>query len=288
MSATRDRASVSSGRLRRLIFHYIFFLMVTLLVVFGLIEFVGLDFDPQWMVWLVPAVIPVSLSVLFTWAEGTKPATEEPAAWPHYALVGLVCFGIWAGVYFLTGKFTDPTRVRYLPMYLEAHIPLHSSFAVVYILLYPIFLLPFFVIRDRATFQRLVAADLLMFATCSAAFLAVPVAFDRPPLPSPPPDFGLWVLTLVRGSDPAWNCLPSEHCAAAMVAALAIWENNRKVGAFAIFATLMIGVSTLYTKQHYVVDVLAGYGVSFSIHWALRWSRSFEAAPSGATDQRVT
>lgn len=277
-------ASLSSGRVRRLLFHYLLFLMLTLLGVFALLEYAGLNFDPRWMVWLVPGVIPVSLAVLSTWAEGEGPARREPAAWTQYALIGLAMFAVWAGVYFLVGKLTDPSRVRYLPMYLEARIPLRPSYTLVYILLYPIFLLPYFVIRDRAAIQRLVAADLLMFATCSAAFLAVPVAFDRPALPTGTNEFGIWVLEIVRGSDPAWNCLPSEHCAAAMVAALAIWEGNRKVGAFALFAALMIGVSTLYTKQHYVVDVLAGYGVSFSIHWALRWSKSFAPSPSGATD----
>ena len=132
------------------------------------------------------------------------------------------------------------------------------------------FLLPFFVVRERAAFRRLIAGDLLLFAACSVIFVAFPVAFERPPLPPQPWDLGAWVLSLVQGNDPPWNCLPSEHCAVALLAALATRESDRRVGAYALVTALLIGLSTLYTKQHYLVDVLAGYGIALIIYRALK------------------
>jgi len=275
MQTDTDRMTASHGRIRRFIFYYVAALMLTCQGLFLLLE-LGFDFDPRFMVWLVPAPIPIGLAVAALLIEGPEPARQEPRAWTSWALAGLAMFGLWAGSYFVVGKVTDPSRVRFLPAILEAHIPLRPSFTLLYITLYPIFGLPFFVVRERPMFQRLVAGYLLMFVACSIAFLAIPIAFDRPPLPPPPHDFGTWVLSIVRGTDPAWNCMPSEHCTAAMIAALATWEACRKAGAFALLGALLIGVSTLFTKQHYVVDVLAGYGLAFAIHWALRWAKSFE------------
>lgn len=283
MHVSVDSAFFQSGRVRRLLFWYVAMLMAVCEALFVLTEWVGLDFAPRYMVWMVPAVLPVSLAAIALWLEGDRVARHESPAWTQWAFIGAVMFGVWAGVYFLSGRMTDPARVRFLPVFIESQIPFRPNYSLLYLLLYPIFLLPFFTVRDRVAMQRLVAADLLMLATCSAAFLTVPVAFDRPPLPPGPWPLGTWILSLVQGNDPTWNCLPSEHCAAAMVAALACWEANRKVGVFAMVATLAIGVSTLYTKQHYLVDVLAGYGLSISIHAALRWARSFEPAATSAT-----
>lgn len=276
MKPRSDTGLHASGRVRRFFLFYIASLLGGLEVVFGLVEYGGYDFEPGPMLWIVPVVLPVSLALLWAASEGKGAGAQEPGAWGRWGLVALGMFALWAGLYFLVGRCTDPARVRMLPATFEATIPFRTSYALLYVMLYPIFLLPFFAVRDRLAFQRLVAADLLMFAACSATFLALPIAFDRPPLPAGPQDFGTWVLALVRGSDPPWNCLPSEHCAAAMVAALATWEADRRMGAFAFFTAILIGISTLFTKQHYLVDVLSGYGLAASIHFALRWSRSFE------------
>jgi membrane-associated phospholipid phosphatase len=275
-----DFASPLSGRVRRFFLFYIAAVMASLQVIFGLVEYLGFDFEPKLMVWIVPAVIPVSLSALWVWSEGGRAAAREPAQWIGWGVASAAMFGIWAGLYFLVGRYTDPSRVRYLAASFEATIAFRPAYSLVYVLVYPIFLFPFFAVRDRLAFQRLIAAYLLMLAICTVSFLGIPVAFDRPPMPAAPYDFGTWVLSLVRGSDPAWNCLPSEHCAAAMVAALATWEADRKLGIFATFTALLIGISTLYTKQHYLVDVLAGFGLAASIHFGLRWSRAFEVEPS--------
>ena len=284
MGSPERKASLGSGRIRRFFFHYVLFVMVGPQAIFVLMQLGGFDFDPRVMVWAIPALIPISLALLFVYVEGEQAPRAEPAAWVGWALGGAAMFGVWAGSYFLVGQGVDPARVRYLSSALEDQIPFRPTFALVYILLYPIFLLPFLVVRERAAFRRLVVGDLLLLATCSVAFLVFPVAFDRPAL-GPPRDLGTWVLSLVHGTDPAWNCLPSEHCAVAMLAALTIWEANRRIGAFAFVSALLIGLSTLFTKQHYLVDVVAGYGVSLCIFFALRWAKGLEPAVARARER---
>ena len=42
------------------------------------------------------------------------------------------------------------------------------------------------------------------------------------------------------------------------VAALACYRVNRHLGLLAVLWAWLVGVSTLFTKQHYVVDVVVG------------------------------
>ncbi len=287
MDASTDNASPASGRMRRFIYFYVTAAMGASMALFLATAWLHLDFPPRVMVWLIPGVMPVAVAALRVALEDRQRVLEEPAGWMRWAIGGALLFGLWAGIYFLIGRIIDPTRVRFLSSALESGIPLVPSYSFLYILLYPIFLLPFFAVKDRTSYQRLVAADLLMFAVCSIFFVAYPVAYDRPPLPPPPHDIGTWTLGLIWGNDPAWNCLPSEHCTAAMIAALATWEADRRRGLFAMAAALLIGVSTLFTKQHYLVDVVAGYSVAVAIHWSLRWSRAFEPGAAGSVPRAV-
>jgi membrane-associated phospholipid phosphatase len=245
--------------------------MIVLEAVFILAEWLRISCSPEYMIWLVPGPVPLAIALGAAMLEGNNQADQEPSEWIRWAIAGIIMFSLWASTYFLAGLLTEPSRVRYLSVSIESNIPMRPNYSLLYLLLYPIFMLPFFIVRKRAHFYQLIVADAFMLLICTVIFLAVPVAFERPPLLTPPSDFGTWVLLVIRGADPAWNCMPSEHCAAAMIAALSTREASRKWGIFAFVATIGIGISTLFTKQHYLGDVLAGYGLAFALHYGIRW-----------------
>jgi membrane-associated phospholipid phosphatase len=62
-------------------------------------------------------------------------------------------------------------------------------------------------------------------------------------------------LGLVQRFDARSNSFPSMHTSVAMLTALHLYPG---LGAWAIVFPLLIGLSCLFTKQHYVVDVPAG------------------------------
>ena len=70
--------------------------------------------------------------------------------------------------------------------------------------------------------------------------------------------FAVWGLRFLYQADPPYNCFPSLHVAHSFVSALACWRVHRGVGIAATFCAALVGLSTLYTKQHYILDVLAG------------------------------
>ena len=84
---------------------------------------------------------------------------------------------------------------------------------------------------------------------------------------------------LLYGTDPATNCLPSLHVSLALLGASGFWpERPRLAGACLAWAAL-ITISTLTTKQHYVVDVLAGIVVAAAATWLARRLESISPIP---------
>ncbi|HXG66659.1 MAG TPA: phosphatase PAP2 family protein, partial [Blastocatellia bacterium] len=99
-------------------------------------------------------------------------------------------------------------------------------------------------------------ASLLSFCV----FLAFPTTLPR----RLPPVEGLTAqaFALLYWMDSDANCFPSLHVALGWIAALGVMRERRSLGAFAVVIAVLISASTLTTKQHYFVDVLAGLGVA--------------------------
>jgi membrane-associated phospholipid phosphatase len=85
--------------------------------------------------------------------------------------------------------------------------------------------------------------------------------------------------------DPPYNCFPSLHVAWAFVSALTSYRVHRGVGLVALLWATIIGVSTLYTKQHYVVDVIAGVAIAYVAY--LIFLRGYRRDVIPETDRRL-
>ncbi len=285
------RADVLNGAIRRTLFYYLLFLILVVQALFVLVGVfrIDFDFDPALRVWVVTAVIPVSATAVAVWWDRRKLASYALEPWYLWGIWGPILFGFWAGGYFLVGWLTDPSRAAMLPpewKRFDLFVPFAPSFVFLYVIVYPLFLLPIARARKAATLQRLLVGYVLMLTVSYLVFLITPVTYPR--LHTMPPhtlSFASWTLHKVWGGDPPWNCLPSTHCAVAMLSALAIAETDKRLGVWAIVTALAIGVSTVYTKQHYIVDVIAGFSLAGATFGMLRWIwRNPEHVPERARE----
>jgi len=167
-------------------------------------------------------------------------------------------FVSFAPLYFVIGDFTRD-RVTHMPeLALDRAIPVAPAWTFVYLSLYVfIIILPVLVVRQRELFRRGMQGYLTVMLIAYAGFLLYPTVA---PIPSEVPGngFAAWSLRLIYDIDLPYNCFPSLHVAYSFVTAFTCYRVHRGVGIAAAAWAGLIGVSTLYTKQHYVVDVIAG------------------------------
>ena len=88
--------------------------------------------------------------------------------------------------------------------------------------------------------------------------LALPTRFPGELFPLDASDLSTLPLRLVREVDTPASCFPSLHVALAFACSFAIRQPRPRLWRVFFAWSVAIAVSTLTTKQHYVVDVIGG------------------------------
>jgi membrane-associated phospholipid phosphatase len=171
-----------------------------------------------------------------------------------------------APLYFAIGLMTRDWPTYAPALALDRAIPVQPGWALVYGSLYVFIVpLPLFVVRQAELFRRAMRAYLAVMLVSYAGFLLYPTVAPRP-LAVPGDGFAAWSLRLTYSIDPPHGCFPSLHVAYSFVSALTCFRVHRGVGLGALLWATLTGVSTLFTKQHYVVDVIAGMLAAYAAY----------------------
>jgi hypothetical protein len=129
-------------------------------------------------------------------------------------------------------------------------------------------------IPSRAAGARLLATITIAAISCAIVFVLFPTSFPRELFPLGALDSpSLRELARLRAADSPSNCLPSLHVALAWGIALtfaASFPERRLVHLAAIAWALIISVTTITTKQHFVIDVPSGAAVGVFAWWSAR------------------
>lgn len=177
----------------------------------------------------------------------------------------IVFLFFWIVPYSVTsfvGKFTG---AYLLPMWIDNYIPLWSPALLGYALYFPLVFFTFILVKDLNISKKGIHAFIISAVITSSFFLAVPTKMPRPPLVSD--GFFDTALNNVWILDTAKNAFPSQHVAFSFVCAFVLATAYRKWGWFFILVALVIAVSTLLVKQHYVWDVVGGFVVAVFAYW---------------------
>ncbi|HET7706054.1 MAG TPA: phosphatase PAP2 family protein [Thermoanaerobaculia bacterium] len=162
-----------------------------------------------------------------------------------------------------------PPHTRYFPeLALDRALPLLPSWALIYGALY-LFLIvfPILAVRDEDHIRRTVYAYLFVWIIAYAVFILYPTQAPRPARVVGE-GFAVWGLQALYSSDPPYNCFPSLHVAHSFVSALTLLPLHRRLGIIATVAATLVALSTLFTKQHYVLDAVAGVLLAL-VAWAI-------------------
>ena len=141
-----------------------------------------------------------------------------------------------------------------------------------YVSEYVLFVSAYFLFSDGLNRNRYVWGYFGVLLVGAFFFVFYPTTYPRVdyPLPTDLSSLTYVVFTGMRMIDNPSNCFPSMHVTCCYLTAFAFLpksESRTKFWIYFVWATI-IAVSTLPTKQHYIVDILGGLALSIVGYWA--------------------
>ena len=198
----------------------------------------------------------------------------QPVTLPMILLFALIPF------YLVIGNVVADGPVHVPELAVDRALPLVPAWSLVYWSLFLAAVLPVLVVHQRDHVHRTILAFIAVWLAALACFLAYPTVSSRPE-EAPGDGFGDWGMRLILSTDVQYNCLPSLHVAQCFLAAFTCSLVHRGVGAVAVAWASLVAVSTLLTKQHYVLDVVGGVVLA-----ALAYAIFLRSFPRSAIPER--
>ena len=167
-----------------------------------------------------------------------------------FLIVGVYQFYFWC-------QRNPATAPRQLKLWIDDVIPYWPSWVWIYsCIYYPLILYLNFIVESPQQFTYVAVSYVLLLALQMLFFVLFPVttppqwrAFNRERTLSER------FLALVQRFDASSNCFPSMHVSVAMLSAFHLLPH---IGPSAFAFPVIIALSCLFTKQHYLVDLPAG------------------------------
>jgi membrane-associated phospholipid phosphatase len=193
-----------------------------------------------------------------------------------------VLYGAWLLAFGSVGRIAAHLPSADLTIPLDRLIPLVPLFIWPYILCYIFPFLPLVAMKDWHRFNRAFLAIILANVTAYLFYVTLPVAFPRPELGASLSDRILaWQYQV--DFHPGANKLPSLHVAFIWIVAIACRKQRlgRFGDALVVLSAGVISLSTLFVKQHIILDVVTGAALGFAAWFAAKRIYPSLAGPPG-------
>lgn len=150
-----------------------------------------------------------------------------------------------------------------LSISLDYKIPFVPIFIFGYVLVYFSVLLLYLVLREWEDWKRAIISFLLATTVAYIVFLLYPVRMNLRPDLTGLTGIAMEVSRFYYFIDLPYNCFPSLHVTYPTLATLLTWRNHRYVRWVFLAMALIVAVSVVLVKQHYISDVIAGFANAF-------------------------
>lgn len=186
-----------------------------------------------------------------------KKLKEKLEIKPIITTISLVC--IQSILYFISKLLQGDLNL--VGNVIDTKIPFLPVFFIPYCIWYlMIFIIPYYLYcKDKDKFIKYTMAYILCSMIGNIVFISYPSTVARPTVTGT--DIFSLIAKFIYWIDTPTNCFPSLHCAISMLFILYICESKNtniitKISVCII--SILIMLSTLFTKQHVVVDFISG------------------------------
>ena len=143
----------------------------------------------------------------------------------------------------------------------------------------PIFIVPYlaflpwlwgtmgFSFLKHKSFRKLALAVIIINLVAYGFYIFLQTYIPRTPITSS--DLFSNILQIVYNNDHQYNCFPSLHSGLSAMIATYFVCTKSKLAWVAIAMAALVVVSTLFTKQHFIVDAISGVTLGIVATWAI-------------------
>lgn len=185
--------------------------------------------------------------------------TEHLGKIPQFRII-VLAHALYYLAYFLTNHL-KVFKLHMLPFIGgEENIPLVNWTVIVYLSAAIMAPIAMFLIK-QPQLGRVFVYGAGLVAVAMISFVVYPIAYPRPITDN-------FLLHLLHTTDSPSNCFPSLHVAASFYLSLCLWRfNSKRIGFLFLLWSAAITVSTLTTKQHYIIDIIASGILAVVFAW---------------------
>lgn len=184
-------------------------------------------------------------------------------------LAGFLLFPLAGLLYLFTNHFQF-FAARELPMtWLDTHVPFVPNTFWVYASEFLYFPAAYLLCRDVRNVNRYLYSFAALQIASNLIFVFWPTVYLREnfPLHADVNEWTRFGVTQMRTADTPANCCPSLHVSGVLLTGFLFIDEQRKWLAPFMIWGVAIAISTLTTKQHYLIDVLAGFAMAALFYW---------------------
>ncbi|SEM42599.1 PAP2 superfamily protein [Ligilactobacillus sp. WC1T17] len=190
---------------------------------------------------------------------------------PKYAILPLITVVVWNMAVYFGSRFFSTGLYHYnLTSRFDDMIPLVPWTVVIYLGCYLFWIVNYILScqTTKAKVAQFTSADILGKTVCLIFYLCLPTTNIRPEITGT--DFFSHLMLWLYQTDAADNLLPSIHCLISWLCFIGVRKLDhipRWWKIVSLMIAILICLSTLTTKQHVIIDVLAGIFLAESCYF---------------------
>jgi membrane-associated phospholipid phosphatase len=178
----------------------------------------------------------------------------------------------WLVIYFFVNRMeVEPARRIDMSISIDRETPYLPLFGLVYFSTYPFVIIPFIILSDARQFYWMVASFVGISIFSSLIHALIPSKIERIEDHHTGGVTG-WMLNMFQKTCKPYGNFPSMHVGLSVPVVVANYLVGGPIaGTISLLWAALIALSTLFTKQHYLLDVLAGIAEGILIFTITYW-----------------
>lgn len=159
---------------------------------------------------------------------------------------------------------------KFLPLWwIDQTVPFVPETVWIYVSEYIFFPVVYLTCRDVVNLNKYFYSFLFLQVLSVVIFIVWPTTYPRELFPLTPSIDAItyFVFNSLRTADTAANCCPSLHVSSVYLSSFIFLDEQKEKFSFFFVWGSLIALSTLTTKQHYMIDVISGLLMAVGTYW---------------------